>query len=290
MKRIIISITLTIALILSTSACSEKDMVSNKSAQEILQESITKSAEWKSYEMEITTLMEMNIPEQGLVQMDMSGTGVVIMDPMKMHMTLDMDMPELEQSQTMEQYMIQEEEGFVIYQNVEDQWYKMVISDPSLVEMMSMDPMENIGLFMEYLESAEVVEEEVIRERDTVKIDLTVSFDMYKELLEKNDSLDVGGILGSGVMETISNMGNLTYSVWVDKSNLEIVKYYMDLSEAMQKIGEAMTTQDEMLSEVAEIYKDAKMEMTMVVYNQNNVEDFEVPEEAMDAQELPFMN
>jgi len=289
MKRIV-SITLAIALIFSITACAEKDLVSNKSAQEILQESITKSAEWESYEMNIITMMEMNVPEQGLVKMDMTGTGAVIMDPMKMHMTLEMDMPEMEQSQTMEQYMIQEDEGFAIYQNIEGQWYKMVISDPSLMEMMSMDPMENMELFMEYLKSAEVVGEEVVMEKDTVKIDLTVSFEMYKELLEKNDSLDVGGILGSGIMETISNMGDLTYSVWVDKSNLEIVKYYMDLSEAMQKIGEAMATEDEMLAEISEIYKDAKMEMTMEVYNQNNVEDFQVPQEAMDAQELPFMN
>jgi len=32
------------------------------------------------------------------------------------------------------------------------------------------------------------------------------------------------------------------------------------------------------------------MVMTMEVYNHNSVEDFEVPQEAMNAEELPFMN
>ncbi len=290
MKRFFVSITLVMVLIMSMAACGDKDLTADKSAKEILQESITKSAEWKSYEMDISTHMKMDVPEEGLMEMNMTGSGAVIMDPMKMHMTLDMEMPEMEQPQTMEQYMIQEEDGFTIYQNIEGKWYKMSISDPSLVEMMSMDPMENISLFMEYLKSAEVVGEEVIKERDAVKIDLTVSFDMYKEFLEKNSSMDVGGILGSGIMESLSDAGDLTYTVWVDKTSMEIVKYYMDLSEAMQKIGEAMADQDDALPELSDIYKDIKMEMTMEVYNQNGVEDFEIPQEAMDAEELPFMN
>lgn len=289
MKRLFI-IVLSIVMILSFSACTEKDLTSGKTAEEILEESILKSAEWESYEMDMSTEMEMNIPGQGNVEMTMQGTGQVFMKPMKMHMTLNMEMPQMEEMQTLEQYMVQENETFVIYQNMQDQWYKMVIDDPSLTEMMTMDPMENIQLFMKYLKSAEMVSEEVIKERDTVAIELTVSFDMYKELLEKNESLDVGGMSAMGIFESLSDMGDLTYTVWVDKSSLEIVKYYMDFSEAMSKIGEALASQEGFPAELSDIYKDSKMVMSMEIFNQNNVDDFEIPEAAKNAQDLPFMN
>lgn len=286
MKKILTVFILTV-LVFSLSACST-DMTKGKTAQEILEQSITKSAEWESYEMNLSTEMEMNIPEQGMVTTTMEGTGAVIMDPMKMRMILNIDMPQLGEPQSIEQYLIEEEEGFTIYQNIQNNWHKMVINDPSLVEMMSMDPVQNVELFMKYLKKAEITGEEVINDRDVVAVDLTVSFDMYKEFLENNQSMDIGNIVDSGIMDKLSGLGDLSYSIWIDKENLEIVKYHMDFSEAMQKIGAALVEDETVPGEVSDIFKDTKMDITMEILNQNAVEDFEIPEAAKNAKELSY--
>ncbi|NLK72778.1 MAG: hypothetical protein GX285_07160 [Clostridiales bacterium] len=286
MKKLVLSI-ISLLVIFAMTACAEKDLSKDKTAEEILEASINASAKWENYEMGIESQIEMDVPQQGKMKMNMQGSGTVFVNPMKMHMKMDVEIQDMEQNQSIDQYMMQEGDTFVIYQNTEGQWYKIVLDDPGLMEMISMDPMENVQLFLKYLTHAEIVGEEVIDKRNTVKIDMTVSFEMYKELLEKNQALDITGILGTGVIDKLSNIGDFTYTIWIDKENLETVKYYMDLSKPMAGIGDAMAGGD-IPAELTEIYKNMKMDLTMTISNQNKSKDFELPAEALTAQEITF--
>ncbi len=289
MKKIL-TILLCLTLLISMTACSGKDMTQGKAPEEILEEAITKAAEWENYEMALETHMVMDIPPQGEIEMNMTGVGVAFIKPLKMHMTMSMDMPQMEESQNIEQYIVQEEDTFSIYQNYEGQWYKNVMEDEGIEELMSVDPMESIQLFVKHIKSAEIAEEEKINDKDAVRIDVTVSFDMYKELMETNGSLDMSAMFGMDVFEMLGNMGDLTYSIWVEKESLNVVKYHMNLSEAMNKMAEAMQEIEEVPQELIDVYQTSQMEMSVTLSNQNNVEDFEIPEEALNAEEVPFIN
>ncbi|MCG8482167.1 MAG: hypothetical protein MJA31_02565 [Clostridia bacterium] len=289
MKKIL-TILLCLTLLISMTACSGKDMTQGKAPEEILEEAITKAAEWENYEMALETHMIMDIPPQGEIEMNMTGVGVAFIKPLKMHMTMSMHMPQMEESQNIEQYIVQEEETFSIYQNYEGQWYKNVMEGEGIEELMSVDPMESIQLFVKHIKSAEIVEEEKINDKDAVRIDVTVSFDMYKELMETNGSLDMSAMFGMDVFEMLGSMGDLTYSIWVEKESLNVVKYHMNLSEAMNKMAEAMQEIEEVPQELIDVYQTSQMEMSVTLSNQNNVEDFEIPEEALNAEEIPFIN
>lgn len=282
------TLVLSLMLIISFTACSEGDMTKDKSAEEILEGAMTKATEWENYEMDIDSRMVMNIPIQGEMEMNINGHGVAFIKPLKMHMTMTVEMEQLPEPQSIEQYLIQEGDTLTIYQQLEGQWYKQVMEGSGMEQLASVDPIESIQLFMKHLKGAEIVEEGQINEKDAVKIDATVSFDMYKELIAGNQSLDMSLGLGTNVFDMLGEMGDLTYSIWVEKETLNVTRYEMDLTEAMNKMAEAMEGIEELPQEAVDAYKNSKMEMTITITNHNQAADFEIPEEALNAEEIPM--
>lgn len=285
MKKIL-TIIFCLAIVLNLTACMAEDMTKGKTPEQIIKEAIKKTAEWENYEMEITSDMTMNVPPQGEIEMQMKGKGVAFTKPFKMYMAMDIEVSQLPEPQSIEQYIVQEEDAFIIYQNFDGQWYKQKIEAEGINELMSIDPMESIQLFTKYIKSAEIVEETMMNDRDVAKIDVTVSFDMYKELMEKNESFDMGNIFGMNIFESLGNVGDLTYSIWVEKATLNIVQYDMDLSEAMNKMADAIKDAEGIPQEIIDAYKSSEMQISVKMYNQNKAKDFEIPEEALNAKEL----
>lgn len=296
MKKISFRLTLMLVIVLigtmALTACSSvpKDLTKNKAPEKIVEESFAKWYELNNYDMDMSTTMKMSMGSD-VLNMSMTGKATVFQKPMKLKMIMDASFPGMnEEKMTIEQYMVQEDQVMTIYQLVQGQWQKMVIDDPALAQMASMDPRENLKLFMDNLTKAEVLGEEQVGDKNTVKIDLVASGKIFDQILEDTAGQALG--LGNDLLSTdiLAKIGDLRYTVWIDKATLETVKCQMDLSENMQNLGKAMAEDPNMPAEMKDIFSDVEMTMEYTVLNHNKAQDFTIPEEAKNAKEIPLNN
>jgi len=252
-----------------------------KTAEEYIEASNLKSAELESYEMKLEMNMSMSAGGEQM-DMTMSGTASVFQNPMRLKM--DLATRVMEQDMQLIQYMEQTEGAVTIYQNVMGQWQKMVLDDPALVEMMSMNPADSIEAYMNSLISAEILREEKVNEREAVVIEMVMSGEMYEEILGQMGAPNLGGVEMDESF--FAALGDLKATVWVDKKTDDMLKMSMDLSENMANMVEYMIQDGSLGEEELEALKGMKMNMVYEMLNQNNAAEFEIPEEALNAPEL----
>lgn len=269
-------------------ACGTKDLTQGKSAKEIIEEAYEKQLSIENYEMDLAMDMKMPMPEGETMAIAMTGKATVFQKPMQMKMVMEMANPETNEPMVIEQYMEATEQGMNIYQHVEEQWFKMTLNDPALAETMNMDPTQNMELFLKYLKENNILGEEKLGQRDTLKIEMIASSEMYNELMEQIPGMNLSQPGMEITPDFLSQMGDMKYIVWVDKATLDIVKTSMDLTENMQNMGKALIEQGQLPAELAEMFTGMEMSMTYEILNINQAEPIVIPEEAKDAPELPM--
>lgn len=287
MKRKLLALLVLSFFVIITGCSASNEPVEDKTAQQIAEESFDKWYGIDSYNMDLSMNMKMSMGSE-TVDISMAGQATVFQNPMKMKMVLDTTIPGMDQNMQITQYMVEEDQIITIYQQLEDQWYKTVVDDPAMSQMMQMDPRENMELFMDNLIQAEIVSEEKVGERDTYKIDLLASSEIFDQLLEDmtNESLGLNSeMLGK---DLFSKIGDMKYTVWIDKDTLETVKCYMDLTDNMRNLGNAMAEDQDAPEELKEVFSNMEMSMEYTILNHNNALDFTVPDEAKNAKELPM--
>ncbi len=288
MKRnLLVILVLSFFVIIAGCSGSNELIKEDKTAQQIAEESFDKWYGLDSYDMDLSMNMKMAmVPET--VDISMDGQATVFQNPMKMKMVMDTTIPGMDQNMQITQYMVEENEIITIYQQLEGQWYKTVIDDPAMSQMMQMDPRENMELFMDNLIQAEIVGEEKVGERDTYKIDLLASSEIFGQVL--GDLTDENLGLSSEMFgnDLFSKIGDMKYTVWIDKDTLETVKCYMDLTDNMRNLGSAMTENQDAPEELKQIFANMEMSMEYFVLNHNNAQDFKVPDEAKNGMDLPM--
>lgn len=287
MNKRISTLIIILICILALTACSSGATSSTpeKSPQQMVEESFDKWYGLKSYDMDMIMNMKFSIEDE-VLDMSMTGKGTIFQNPMKMKMVMETTVPGINQKMTLEQYMVQAEQKMTIYQNIENNWQKMTIDDPAMMEMMSIDPRDNLKLFMDNLVSAEILGEEKIGDKDTLKIKLVASGDVFKQVFQDTagSTLGVGNELLNG--DIISQIGDMAYIIWVDKVTLDTLKCQMDLTENMRNLGKALAEDPNTPSELEEVFANVEMFMEYTVLNHNNAQDFSLPEEAHNAPEL----
>ena len=142
-------------------------------------------------------------------------------------------------------------------------------------------------LFLKYLKETNIIGEEKLGQRDTLKIELVASSEMYNELMEQIPGMNLNQPGMEITPDFLSQMGDMKYIVWVDKTTLDIVKTSMDLTENMQNMGKALIEQGLIPAELAEMFSNMEMSMTYEILNINKAEPIVIPEEAKNAPELP---
>jgi hypothetical protein len=268
-------------------ACGTKDLTKDKSAREIVEGTYQKSAEIQNYDMNLEMQMKMTIPGEEPIDMNITGTATFFQNPMKMKMVMEMPNPENGETMEMVQYMEATETGMIIYQNVQDQWFKMSIEDPAMNEIMNMDPKQNIELFMKHLKEANILaDNEKVGEKDAVKIELVASSEIYNEIINQMPGMELTPADLPLGPEIFGKMGDIKYIIWVDKTTLDVIKTSMDLTDNIRNIGEALVESGDFPPEMAEIFKGMEMSATYEMLNINAAEPFEIPEEAKNAEEL----
>lgn len=264
-----------------------KDLTAGKTAEQIIEESFDKWYELESYDMDMVTNMKMSMGQE-VIDMSMTGKITTFQKPMKMKMVMDVTIPGMEQAMTMEQYMVEEEQKVIIYQHIEDTWQKMVLDDPAMVELMSMDPRDNLKLFMDNIVKAEILGEEKIGDRNTLKIVIVSSGKIFEQLFQETAGNTLGITDDIFDADLLSKIGDMNYLIWIDKATLETVKCYMDMSENMKNIGNILAEQENIpdSDELIEVFSNMEMSLEYSVLNQNKVQDFTIPEEAKNAKEF----
>ncbi|KJS82664.1 MAG: hypothetical protein JM58_14440 [Peptococcaceae bacterium BICA1-8] len=269
-------------------ACGTKDLTKGKSAQDIIGAAYGKMAEIDNYDMNLEMLMKMQVPDQGEIDMTMTGKATIFQKPMLMKMVMETNNPESGEPLSIEQYMESTENGMNIYQNVEGKWFKMSINDPALAEMMNMDPAKNLSLFLENLKEAKILGEEKVGERETVKIEMIASSEIYDEIMKQMPGMNLGQANMPFGPEILSKMGDMKYIIWIDKATLDMLKTSMDLTENIQNMGKAIVEQGQFPKEMGEVFSGMEMSASYEIYNVNKAEQVVIPDEAKNAQEMPL--
>lgn len=275
-------------LVLTACSTGSANLTPEKSPQQMVEESFDKWYGLKSYDMDMIVNMKISVEEE-VLDMSMTGQGTVFQNPMKMKTLMETTVPGMDQKVTIEQYAVQDEEKMTIYQHIGPIWQKTTIDDPVSMEMLTMDPRDNLKLFVDNLTSAEILGEEKIGDRDALKIKLVASGDIFSQLYQET----IGSALGVGHevinADIISQIGDMVYIIWVDKTTLDILKCQMDLSENMKSLGSALANDPnvpDFPAEMIDIFANIEMFMEYTVLNHNNARDFVIPEEALKAPEV----
>ena len=284
----------------SSDSTSSKDLTAGKTAKEIAEASYQKQYDAKNYDMEFIINASMMIMGQ-TINMDMKGYGSIFLNPLKAKLVMDLTtagipVPEMEDGKIRtEQYIITENNGIISYQKQGDQWYKMVLSDTDLNKLMQLNPAENLKLFMDNLKAAEIVGDETVNNVKTVKINLTASGEIFADLLGDVDSFGLGSQIDMLTKEILNNIGDLSFSIWVDKTNLDFIKGTIDLTPVLNNLSTVIASSS--FPGMEELTPDERdmmtamfdsMNMTMEYYIKNidKAEDFKLPPEAAEATEL----
>ncbi|WP_026183745.1 DUF6612 family protein [Desulfitobacterium hafniense] len=287
MNKKIVSLMLMLMCTLVLAACSTgtANVSQEKSPQQITEESFAKWYGLESYDMDMLMNMKFSVGDE-VLDVSMTGKGAIFQKPMKMKMVMETTIPGIGQKMTIEQYAVQNEQEMAIYQQIENNWQKIIVDDPAMMETVYMDPKDNLKLFMDHLVSAEIIGEEKINGKDALKIKLVASGDIFDQIFQETagDMLGLGNGLISG--DVFSQVGDMVYTIWVDKVTFDTLKCQMDLSENMRNIGKALAEEPNMPSELKDIFANAEMVMEYTILNQNSAQDFVIPEEAINAPEI----
>lgn len=274
------AIAMSATMALSLAACA-----SGKPAtpEEVLKAASEKVAAAKSMSSEV--IMDMKMASAGqTIQMTMTGAVEAIEEPMAMHMDMTMDMGAMG-SMKMQMYMTEEEGAYQLYVGTDDgsgatTWAAQSVPDAD--QMKQYDTQANMELYLKSGSNFQENGTETIEGKETVRYDGVITNECFNEVFTSTGVLDQFSSLGvdaETAQSMLTDLGDLTISVWVEKESNLPVKYEMDMTAIMQSI---MTKTMEAADSTETITVES-VYMTMLIHGIDNVESIEVPQEALDA-------
>lgn len=266
-------------------------------AKEVLMDAFAKSDEWENLEMKMIMDMSMLIPDEtdgSLHPMNMQAhmNMTMFMEPQKMKLTTDliMSMGGMQISQPMmEMYSTIEEDTMTTYMGTYDQfgqltWVKMLQDNELYLESRENELNEMDIIDVKYY--GKYVDE---NERSLLRFEGSISKDNYVDIF--GDYMDT--LLNSGKEEDLiaanilGSLDSFTLTIYVDEETGEITSFQMDLSSMVKSLfNSVFSGMDIIPEEELEALKDMNIKILMEVININNAEEFEIPEEALNAPEL----
>ncbi|PKM89345.1 MAG: hypothetical protein CVU87_05445 [Firmicutes bacterium HGW-Firmicutes-12] len=270
MKKIsikFITILIVLGLSISLTACGNKDLTKDKTPQEIVIAAAEAMQNINTYSITMAMHMDMVNPETGNMEsIVMTGNGDIIVEPLKMHMNMDIQIPQMPMS--MEIYAVNEDNTIIEYLNVPGQtekWMKIELPlDENMQQMMN--PAQSAAFLQEAMLNAKFLGEEEKDEIETIIIETILKPEAFGKFMQMPGS----DILTADLDSLFASMDNFKYKIWVRKDNLYITKAEMDLGEIFNTMIDTMVDISE---EEKEILSKMKAQMTMEYV------DFDVPVE-----------
>ncbi len=199
----------------------------------------TQKAKSLSYEMSmlVDLTAEMGGDSQSAsITMDMNVN--VINEPMKLMATTKTDI--LGTSQEMQIYAEEVDGTLTMYASPDNgaTW------TPTSMDMSQYDMAENLDTYMAMFKDVKESGKKTINGVEATQYDCIIPNDKLVDMIEASGTLD--SISGTGGMSTedlsalIADMGDLTFTIWVDTEKYLPVQYSYDMSEIMGKMMEDM--------------------------------------------------
>lgn len=285
--------TMALAMGVSTvTACGTKSVSMPQEPKDIAKLASERTAELKSYELKGNVDIAMDVMGQK-VDMDMDINAVYFKDPMKMKMDMKMvnnaagkDASEEDKEMTASMYFMKEEDNYVMYMGMDDAWSKTTMSKDDkqykeLIEMLDKGMTSSDDTFLDlYTKAAD-------QPKDQTMLELKITGEEIAKQIEKS-GVDTSALESAGAsMDMIKQLKEIPISMGVDNDNVYWKSVSLDLKDMIQSIFDATLEQYKtMLKDQKDIkmsVDSCKMELTYDKYNKAT--DFELPEEAKNAQE-----
>jgi hypothetical protein len=129
-----------------------------------------------------------------------------------------------------------------------------------------------------------------------LRLQYVLSGDIYKEMFADFSEVmpepaSEEEAMAYEMIQNIANMdiGDLTYIIYIDEETGEMAKMEIDLAEMVTSMVSGMTESMGLPPEVMEVLKGLKADMSMEFLSINSAEDFEIPEEALNATDISEM-
>lgn len=285
----LIGIVLAMIMVFSVAACggggetpAAKD---GQTPEEIIEQAQSKMRELTSVESEMSMDMGMSMGEES-VNIKTKADMVTFTDPMKLKMTMIMDMGEqLGGVQKMEIYAEEVDGNTTMYMNAMDSWYKQAVPAEQLAEY---DTQDNLITYLDNSTGLNEAGKEQVNGTEATKYEGVISGSKMKEVLEASGALDdLQPMLAGTDLEAsdiYEGLSDIKVSICVDTEGYP-VKYEMDMKDMMQglmdKIAQAGGTEGAEQNISVDNFK-----ISITSKNFNNAADFEIPEEAKNATEM----
>ena len=241
------------------------------------------------------------------VDMDMDITSTMFMDPVKTKVVSTLNSAGT--SVKSESYIAKENDKYVTYTKVDDEWSKMELGN--MDEAMAVSGMDNMAKQLVDDISKYVKKDDQEKEGKKYLVYYTISGDAIKDMI-KSMSSSMGSSLGlagedESQMEEILNamvkeVGDITMTIFIDREteNISHIEYSMTefiagtypgrstLEETYKQIDSDLAKAEG--GEQAEIpamnIETSDMNMKLSYSNINSAADFEIPKEALEAKDI----
>ena len=285
-----------------------------KTDEALLSGSVKTLNEAKNYDVTSKTTGKMKVAIGGMSQdVDISSDvkGTQFAEPFKAKMTANTTTAGT--TITMETYMAKENDKYAIYMKVNNEWSKMSLGD--LEQAMAASGMSSLQEQLSE-DTSKYVKKDDIEEKDKKYLvyDYTVSGDEIKNMM-KNVTSSMGSILGAGqgsidteklLNDMVKDIGDITMTILIDRDSETIYQVRYSMAEMMNKMMDSlMKSVAEIAKEEAKKNKDAgvgeedldqtfssmkievdSMDMVISYSNIGSAADFEIPKEALEAEEI----
>lgn len=241
------------------------------SAEDIMKKYAEKNLSVDNCEAAMKMSMEMTDGEESY-KMSMDSTMKIMTTPeYKANVVMSMDMGELG-TYDVDTYIMKEGDTYYTYMNTMDTWMKQEIASDTIEdEISTYSDQVNMDVYIKNMQNFSLTGEEKLGEKDTYKIEGTISGDSLKEIMETSS---VGDFAAVDLEEIdFAAMGDLTVSLWVGKEDFTPVKIYMDMTAMLNSMMAAEQTEVTVSS--------CTLELEYTGFG--TVTDIALPEEAKDA-------
>lgn len=278
-----------------------------KSEKDVIKNSVSKINNAKNFEMESTMGGKMTISVAGTTQdvdMNMKMNATYFVDPMKVKSSATVTSAGV--STTTDSYMQKDGDNLVMYTKTADgDWNKVEMENAANLMQSSGDMSKQLSE-----DNTKYTKKDDQTENDkTYNVyEYTVNAKENQDMMEELMSSVTGSI--SSVMDEeelkdlvdtiISNMGDIKMTIWFDSEEENIYKITYSMTDMVNKVLEgliskiketAASSDSDDSVDLSSALADAKitvqdMNMTCVYKNVDSAADFEIPEEALNAQEV----
>lgn len=288
--------TMALAMGVSTvTACGTKSVSMPQEPKDIVKLATERTNALDSYELKGTMGIGLEASGQK-IDIDVDMNAIYFKEPMKMKMDMTMknnsdSVSDDQKEMTVSMYFMKEDENYVMYTNAEDKWSKVTMKkdDEEYKQLVEMLDKGLAGDASQENPFADLYKKADEQPKDQTMLDLSITMDKVLEEAKKMGALDQytkdeqNATVLAQAEGILKQFGEFKISMGVDNDNVYWKSFTIDWKDTIQNgINSIMAMMGGSDMKVAV----NKCDMNMTYENYNKATDFELPEEAKNAEEV----